>query len=395
MARELKSDLRAMGLTLEEAALGAALRTRLEKEGIEPADLNRCLDFWRHMAGEADARDIARAAFHLDEACQRTGMSPEATTANMESLEKEVVRLEAARQRLEPAEKELQQLEERRAGASSEVRRLEEEALRYQRNVDRLEKREQQLSTRVTNWEKGAVAAEERLAVAKRGAKQLAELGLPPDELGGFAQQLTAVAHKHSLKPALLRERLLIELEQLDKGLGLDSQVKAKRVELSEVEKSIQNEMETRERLRSEGAELRQQLTALQGRMAADQAFQAKRLQSYSSSLEAAGQEIHRALSAASSQLLADTQRMKDQALEVGRELGRYDATIQQNQPMAILANLLSNQDVEPKDAQFAGLWVLRRLRDWAKKQERVRMGLTLFVSRLESAISEWERWNP
>lgn len=396
MARELRADLKAQNLTLEQAVMGSALLGRLLEQEVEPAELGRCLDFWRRMAADHEAQDVAQAAFRLDDACQRTGLDPEALVERVESLQKDVARLEALKQELRPTEKELQRLQERRATSSAEMDRLEKETKCRQQSVDRLERREEALATRVANWEKRTTEAEERLAVAQSGITLLAELGLAPDELPGFAQRVAAVARKHNLKPPALLERLLSELEQLDKGLRLDSQIKAKRAQLLEVTRAVQNDQEVVDRLRSEIEELRRQRADIQGQIAAGQALLTGELNSDISELRAAGSNMHQALSTASDQVSAEMQKIADQALQVGQELGRYDATIRQNQLMAILATLLTSpEEVKARDAQFVWLWVLRRLRDWARMQEGLTTGLYMLVSHLESVISDLESWKP
>jgi len=396
MTRDLKADLKTYSVTLEQAVLGATLARRLLEQKIEPSEVGHCLDFWHRTASENQGKDVVQIALRLDAVCQRTGLSPEALAEKVELLENEVARLEPAKRGLAEKQKELQALEKRRAPLAAEIAGGEKERDRLRQDVGRLEGREAELSTRVATLEKRRDDAEEGVAVASSGLKLLAEMGLPPEELPGFAQRIAAVAGKHGMAPGHLRERLVGELEQLDKGLGLDSQIKAKRDELRGVKKSIQNEMETGDRLRSETAELRQNLAAIHGQIAEGQALLAQELQSHVSELKAAGANIQQALSSTSSEVLVELQKMKDQALEVGREIAKYEATIQQNQPMATLATMLSSQeDVRPQDAQFVSLWVLRRLRDWGHKEERLTIGLGLFVSHLESVITDLENWRP
>lgn len=394
LTRELKADLKTSHVTLEQAVLGATLAERLLEQRIDPSDVGPCLAFWHRMASENEGPDAVRIALRLDAACQRTGLSPEALIEKVEFLEKEVARLEPVKAKLAEKEKELQALEKRRAPLAAEIAGAEKKRDRWRQDVERLEGREAELSSRVAALEKRRDDAEEGLAVANSGKKLLAEIGLPPDELPGFAQRMAAVAQRHGMTTALLRERLLRELEQLDNGMGLDSQTNAKRAELRQINKSIDAKRIEHEGLTSEVDELQKQRASIKSQMAADMALLNRELHSHIAAVKAAGGELQEALSSTASKVSAGTQKVVDQAFEVGQETGRYQETIQENKPVSTLVNLFRGTgEVRPQEAQVVALAVLRGLKDWVRRDPQLATVRFSLTRALESAISELERW--
>ena len=68
---------------------------------------------------------------------------------------------------------------------------------------------------------------------------KLKKVGFSPEALAQFNLQLQAVAKRHSLQPAEVRDRLLQELKSLDKGLALETLVKSRKHQLKEITKTI------------------------------------------------------------------------------------------------------------------------------------------------------------
>lgn len=110
------------------------------------------------------------------------------------------------------------------------------------------EKREQELSRRIKDMEPRAQKAETTLAALREEIQKLQDTGLPSEELAEFSQKIQAIARRHNIKPLELRNRLLQELETLDKGLGLEVLIQSRQQELDKQEQAIseaKGELET------------------------------------------------------------------------------------------------------------------------------------------------------
>lgn len=61
--------------------------------------------------------------------------------------------------------------------------------------------------------------------------------GMSLNDLSGFAECLKEIAQHHGIRPGVLCNQLIGELEQLDKGLGLETILQTKRNELSKMKR--------------------------------------------------------------------------------------------------------------------------------------------------------------
>ena len=91
---------------------------------------------------------------------------------------------------------------------------------------------------------------------------------------------------------------------------------------------------------------------------------------------------------------LAEVRRLKDEAMEVGREVGRSEGILQVNQWLKELMALVGGEDgVEGKRVRVIALSVLRALHIWLERQQSA--SLTLLSLTVKNLISELERWQP
>ena len=86
-----------------------------------------------------------------------------------------------------------------------------------------MEKRDKDLSQHVNDSEKRAEQLEKASAQFIKESQRLQDIGLSIEELTEFTQRIRSIARHHKIKPANFRERLLNELENLDKGIGLET----------------------------------------------------------------------------------------------------------------------------------------------------------------------------
>ena len=91
---------------------------------------------------------------------------------------------------------------------------------------------------------------------------------------------------------------------------------------------------------------------------------------------------------------LAEVQRLKDEAVEVGKEVGRYEEMIQANQWLSeLLALARGEESIEGKRVRVIALLVLRGTAAWLKQNKANNLGFSSLSFTLENLIREVEQW--
>jgi uncharacterized protein (DUF3084 family) len=395
LLRELAVDLRRLRVNPGQAAAGLAVLSHLQEVGIEPADVERWAAMCRELAPQGtEAQLFVRAALSLQQLRERTGLSVEALEEKVHSLAEEVARLEPLVQNLKGCQREIKQLEKQRQSLSDEVSRIEQRLEPLRKDVTNKERRETELSRRVQELEQRAQAADERLAAARRELQALAGLGLSLEDLTGFAQRVSGVAQRHGVKPGALRSRLLQELEKLEAGLGLESRLNMKRDELNEIEQAIAKAQQQRLALDSALQQLRQQQAALHANIREEQAHVRKEMQAIAQIARDTVTKLQKDLQNAMAQALLEAQRLRAQALELGQQVGHYDAMVEANQSLqTIVALVKGNGSTTAADVRVVALAVLRGVKNWMQQSQSQTSLPYSLAPQLDVVIRELEQW--
>jgi len=395
LLRELAVDLRRCRLTPGQAAAGLAVLSRLQAVGVEPGDIESWVAMCRELAAqETEPEVFVRAALALEELKKSTGLSAEALEQKVSRLQKEVVRLESIAGKLKGCQQELEELTKRRQKLADEVGHLEKRYQPLSGSVAQKEQREKELSDRVQELEQRAQDADERLAAARKELEALADLGLSFDDLCGFVQRMSGVAQRHAVKPRELRDRLLHELEELEAGLGLESRLNMRREELKNVEQDTVKAQEERKALEPLLKHLREQQAALRLSIAEEHTHVRKETQAIARIAKDATAELRQNLETGMAEALLEVRKLRDQALELGQELGQYQVTIEGNEWLrSLLALVKGHGDVGGSQVRAIGLSVLSGVKDWLEKnQKNVQLPYLLRTS-LDRAIEEMTQW--
>jgi hypothetical protein len=91
---------------------------------------------------------------------------------------------------------------------------------------------------------------------------------------------------------------------------------------------------------------------------------------------------------------LAEVQRLKDQAMRVGKEVGRYQEMLQANEWLSdLLALARSGEDIEGKRVRVIALLVLRGTAVWLKRNKANNQAVSSLRYATENLIREMEQW--
>ena len=395
LLRELAIDLRRCRLTPGQAVAGVAALSRLQALGVEPGDIEPWAVMCQEMAAEGiEAQAFVKAALDLEELRKRTGLSAEALEEKARKLEEEVARLEPRVQELKECRREFDKLEKQRKRLADEVGQLEKRHETLSRSVPNKERREEELSRQIQELEQRAHTADERLAAARRELEALAGLGLSLDDLPGFVQRLSGVAQRHGIEPRGLLERLLHELEELEAGLGLESRLEMKQKELDKVERAIVKAQREREALDSAIEQLRQQQATLRRSILEEQTDVRKEMRAIAKIARDATAKLKEDLTKGVAEVVLEVQNLRCQALEVGQELGSFEATIEANEWLRSLLILIKGDgDIGASQVRAIGLSVLRGLQRWLEQNQKDTQLPYLLRTQIDATIQGLEQW--
>jgi predicted nucleic acid-binding Zn-ribbon protein len=202
------------------------------------------------------------------------------------------------------------------------------------------------------------------------------------------------IAQRHAIEPAELRSRLLHELETLDRVLGLEALIQSRQKELDKVEQATANtkkELETTKavvgNLKQEKANLDASIKEARERVGREIT---KIIPVAQDTINRLGKELRRG----NEEALAEVRRLRDEAVEVGREVGQYEGILQVNEWFnELLALVRGEENVEGKRVRTITLSVVRGIAVWLKRQDNYSLPFTSLLSTTERLISQLEQW--
>ena len=250
--------------------------------------------------------------------------------------------------------------------------------------------------TRTAHLEERLQSDDERLAVARKDLKTLSGIGMSFDELSGFTERLKGVAHRHGVAPKALCGRLLSELEQLDRGLGLESLVQTRQRELNKVGKAITKAEEKSAVLAEQNQQSRQELSSLKAQIANERETVSGELRTINAIAQSTIAELKQDLSKGIQESLDEVARLTKEALEVGKEFGQLEAMIRSNAWLEDILSLLRGEDnVTASQVRVVGLILLKSVVAWLERNYPSDMSLYSLRTMTANVVSELERWKP
>jgi predicted nucleic acid-binding Zn-ribbon protein len=394
LLRELSLDLKRSNLNPGQCAIGLILLTRIRECGLDPADIERWPMILKAVRTEDDAKEFVRLIYSIQEVQQRSGLGIEALDKKIHELEKKAADLGAVSDKLKDSKKELAELTKQRDELTGSVTMLQQRSELLTPRVKELEKREHNLSRRIADMEPKAEKLETTVSALKEELQKLKEVGFSLRELAELNEKLREIGQRHAIKPSELRSRLLHELENLDKGMGLETLVKSRQCELDTATNSlatIQNEIE------ASGAvvdSLKQEKMNLDVTIRETRQKVSQEIGMLIPVAEETIDKLRQNLRLGAEEALAEMRRLRDEVIELGREVGRAEGILQVNQWLNELMALVRGEEgIAGERVRIIALLVVRALHTWVKRQYS--LSLTLLPVTVENLISELERWKP
>jgi transposase len=393
LLRELSIDLKQSKLTPAQCAVGLILLTRISECGLDPGDIDRWPMILKAVRNEDDAKEFVRLIYSIQEVQQRSGLNIEVLDKKVHELEKKATDLEPLTEKLKDSKNELTELAKQRDELTSSVAMLEQRNELLTPGVKELEKREQNLSRRIAEMEPKAEKAERTLSALMGETQKLEDLGLSLRGLAELNEKLQEIAQHHTIKPSELRSRLLHELQTLDKGLTLETLIQSQQQELDKSGHALirtKEEVETTRAvvgsLRQEKTELEEGIKEMREKVMGEIARMIPLAQG---EIAKFGQDLRRG----NDEALAEVRRLRDEAIEVGREVGQYEGILKSNEWLNELLSLVRGEEnITGKRVRVIALLVVRALHAWVKGQ-----GFSsdaLLPRATELLIGELDQWN-
>jgi len=392
LLRELSLDLKQSKLTPGQCAVGLLLLNRISECGLDPADVDRWPMILKMVRNEDDAKEFVRHIYSIQEVQQRSGLSIEALDNKVHELEKRAADLEPVSEKLKDSKKELVELTKQRDELASSVAVLEQKSELLTPQVKELEKREQRLSRRIADMEPKAEKAETTLSALKRETQKLEDTGFSLRGLAEFNEKLQEIAQRHTIKPSELKSRLLHELQALDKGLGLETLIRSQQQELEKMEQALvrtRKEVGTAkavvDNLGQEKTNLEASIKEMREKVVREIA---KMIPLAQDTADKFGEELRRG----SDEALGEMRRVRDEAMEVGKDVGRYEGILKSCEWLDdLLALVQGEENIAGKRVRTIVLLVVRALYIWLKRQDY--LSVALLPDTVKILINELERW--
>jgi predicted nucleic acid-binding Zn-ribbon protein len=392
LLRELSLDLKRSNLTPGQCAVGLILLTRISECGLDPADIDRWPMILKAVRNEDDAKEFVRLIYSIQEVQQRSGLNIEALDKKAHELEKRAAELEPVSEKLKDSKKELADLSRQRDELANSVAILEQKEEVLTPRVKELEKREQDLSRRIADVEPKAEKAETTLSALKREMQKLEDLGLSLRGLTELNEKLQEIAQHHTIKPSELMSRLLQELQTLDKGLTLETLIRSWQQELDKTEQALVRSKKEVETTRAVVGSLGQEKTNLEESIKEMREKVMREIAKIIPLAQDAVAKFGEDLRRGNDEALAEVQRLRDEAIEVGREISQYEGILKSNEWLnELLALVQGEENIAGKRVKVIALLVVRSLHTWSKRQES--LSYTFLPQALETLIGELERW--
>lgn len=411
LLRELSIDLKQSNLTPGQSIIGIAVLNRINECGLDATDIDRLSLILKVAGGEEKAKEFVELVYRIHQYQKKSGLTIEQADEKLQALEAKATQLSPVLKQLEERQTEVKQLTKRRDDLIPVVNSLEQKYGLLNPRVKNLEKREAELLRRNKDQQDtiekaeatlAALSKEKQYTVQKADAalaalgkekQQLLEAGFSPEALAEFNDRTRAIAAHHHIAVAVLSERLLRELGTLDKGLGLETLVESRKAELKKCEQSIVSAKKEHEGLQATILTLEQQKAALEATIKTTRDKVSDEIVKIVPVAREAVNRLTKELQLGNEGILDEVKRLKDQTLEVGKEIGRYEGIIKVNQWLIDLMTLGSGEDgLEAQRVRIILLQVLRGGESWMKRNHsKISLGAPTYS--MQRLIEELEQW--
>ena len=392
--RELSFDLKRSNLTPGQCAAGLIILNRIKELGLDPADIDRWPVILKSVPSEDDAKEFVRLVYSIQKVLQRSGMSLEALDNKVRELERKAADLEPVSGKVKDCQKQLTELTRQREELTSSVAMLEQKRKLLTPQVRDLERRERTLSRRIADMEPKARKAETTLSTLNGETQKLRSVGFSLRELAELHEKLQVIAQHHAIEASELRSRLLDELGNLDKGLTLETLIQSRQEEMDKMKQAIARSKNEVEATRAVVDSLKQDKISLEASIKETRETVSREITKIIPLARDTISGLADDLRRGNDEALAEVRRLRDEAIEVGSEVGRCQGMLEVSQWLnELMALVRGEENIEGTRVRVIVLSVVRALHNWLKHQDSSSLRFSSLSFTVERLISELEAW--
>ncbi|MFC2009517.1 hypothetical protein ACFLT3_01160 [Chloroflexota bacterium] len=394
--RELSVDLAKLKMSVGKAAVGIAFLKRINEFGLDPADIERWPLLLNSIKTQDDAQELIEAAYAVRDIQQKSGLSMTDLEKKVNGLDKKLQELESVKVKINESKGQLQELSAQKQDLTSKVANLQEKFQWLIPRVQELEQREKSLLDRHKLMMQEEEKAEQKLTTLKSELKNLEKAGLSFQGLKDFAKKLKIVGDRHGLKPPTIRDRLLLELKHLNKGIGLETLVNQQKQILKDTNKSIdkrKGELESYNEALKGLQQQKQNLESVNGQLEKSVLINMQQILPAAQNMI---QQLRKELNSGCKDALSIAHQLREESISVGQEIGQYEGVLKESRWVGKLMALLSGgEEVSPGDVRTIALSVNRGICAWLAQQGGKPPYEELLALNLGQYVRELEGWQP
>ena len=386
--REVATELRKHDLSIAQAAAGLSAFRKLRSLEIDPHEVGKAIALYRELSsGDIDPQVLVRGAVSLRDLMESSGKTLAEAESWVNELRQDADTLEPMAEQAGDLRQDVKTLEARREDLATRVGELESIRSTLQETVAGLEKREQQLTTRTEKLVEKSDEAARKWATVDQPLKKLDELGMPFEALRGLLARIEVVADRLGFDSKGTADWFLAELEDLEKGLGLDADVQAGEEAVQDLDSQIA-------KLKRQKGKLRAEVEALEeSKVRAEQSLRAME-ERVISSVEETGETAREGIEKVSAELRSSIMGLFNQVIDVSELVDDHDARLDNSVRLRTLLALLDGRDgeVSPVHVQQTVFIVLTAVRGYVARHPELGPNFLMLAS-LDSLAGYVANW--
>jgi len=368
LLRELALDLKHSGQAPGQCAVGNAVLMRIHECGLDIADIERWPEILKLAGGDDKAKEFVASVYRIQDFMNETELSLDEIDAKIQYLETKAAQLQPTLDMVDENKQEIAELHKKQDNLTKVNDLLDEKYSLLDPIVSKLQKRQADLEKQINEEESITGSTQAALAIWSKENKKLVKAGFTLNTLVAFNDKLRAIAARHHITMQALRERLLKELKFLDKGLTLEAMLKEKHTELQMEKKALTSARNERKQLEAGNAVLRGENAGLESSIKVTRDAVIKEILKIIPTANAMLSEFNGELRHGSDEILGVIQHLKDEAMETGQEIGRYQGIVEVNEWLIdILALIKGDEGLEAMKVRAILLRLLRGAQPWMK----------------------------
>lgn len=385
--RELAVDLAKIKKTPAQAVMGVALLRRMNELGLDPGHMEHWPLLLNAIKGPDDAQELINAAYTVRYMEKEYGTSVAGVGDRVKKLGDKAKELETVTAKIGAAKEEINNLTKKMGDLKPVISSQEYKLKWLIPRVEELEKREKLLLEHHESRLVDAAKAEETLSSLKIELKRLAKTGLSIEALANVNVRLEAVSKRHGIKPDQIQNRLLSELRRLDKGLGLETFVKSQQQAVNQLSGQVKT-------LEAAVGSLSQQKQDLELGIKEITHCVITQIKGVIPVAEDAAARVAGDLQDGCREALTEIHRLRDESIEVGKDIGEYRGVLDESDWVQKLLALVRGENaVTPGDVRAVALLTVGGISAWMGQHGKGSLDVQIMSASGDKLLGQLRQW--